>query len=317
MEKKILILGSNGFIGQNIKNLFTRHDNLSKKYTIFCATKLQIDVSQKEKLDSFFNEIKPDIVINATGIVGSSLLNSKMNEYEIFSNNLLMQTNILDCCKLYKVEKILFFSTYRIFGENIHENYNESHIHSIYDINNNSGYLLSKKMLHLQLNLFQKHCPFSKYICLILPNIYGKYDAFEENGRIVAAFIKKIAYAKQNNLNLTIDSNSNNQVNLINVEDVFLIIENCIQKECINENLIVFNKKGIFSLEALAQMLKEEMDFKGEIIFTDTNKINNNNIMNPNLTKFDHFFPNFNFSNPRKALQETIDYFYKTKTGIS
>jgi dTDP-4-amino-4,6-dideoxygalactose transaminase len=42
------------------------------------------------------------------------------------------------------------------------------------------------------------------------------------------AFIKKIDYAKKNNSHLTIDSNSNNQVNLIFVEDVFLMIENVI-----------------------------------------------------------------------------------------
>ena len=318
MEKKILILGSNGFIGQNIKNFLINHEIFTKNYSIFSATKLELDVLKKEKLNSFFEKMKPDIVINATGIVGSSIQNSSSNEYEIFSNNIMMQTNILDCCDKFQVKKVIFFSTYRIFGENIHENYNESNLYSIHDFFDNSGYLLSKKMLHLQLNLFQKQNSFTKYVCLILPNIYGKLDTFKENARIVSAFIKKIAIAKEKDSKLIIYSNSNNQVNLIYVEDLFLIIEKCILEDSIRENILVFNKKGIFSIEELAQIIKEEMDFKNEIIFTDTHyKLNKNNIMKPNISKFDQLFPKFPFSNTRKTIQETIQHYFKTEMGMS
>jgi GDP-L-fucose synthase len=318
MKKKILILGSNGFIGQNIIKLFF-NEKLLKKYILFSTTRLELDLLQKEKLQSYFEEINPNIVINAAGLVGSSLLNNTINEYQLFTNNITMQTNVLECCKMFKVEKIIFFSTYRIFGENIEEFYNESNIHSSYDINNNSGYLLSKKMLHLQLNLFQKHNPFTKYVCLILPNLYGKFDLFKENGRIVPSLIKKIDLAKQMNTELVIDSNSLNQVNLIYVEDIFFILEKCIQDDFIGENIIIFNKKGIFTLEELAFVLKEKMDFKQTILFNSSKlkESNNNNIMKPNLSKFESFFPGFIFSNHETNLHETIDYYFKIKTGIS
>ena len=116
--------------------------------------------------------------------------------------------NILDCCEKYKVQKIIFLSTYRIFGENIHEKYNETNIHSNYDMNTNSGYLLSKKMMHLQLDLFFKHNPNTKYVCLLLPNIFGKHDSFITNGRIVPAIIRKMEDAKRKNMDLIINSNA-------------------------------------------------------------------------------------------------------------
>lgn len=322
MLKKILILGSNGFIGQNIKKIFTNKlscDFIEKKYFIYSSNRNHVDILEKESLDDFFKEIQPDIVINCSGIVGSSIYNSKMNDYEIFSKNISMQMNILDCCEKYKIQKIIFLSTYRIFGENIHENYNETNIHSNYDMNTNSGYLLSKKMLHLQLDLFYKHNPNIKYVCLILPNIFGKHDSFITNGRIVPAIIRKMEDAKKINTDLIIHSNALNRVNLIYVDDLFPIIEKCIEEEAINENIIVFNEEGTWTLEKLVNNLKQIMCFEKEIIFTEKEKSNTekNNIMTPDISKFKTFFKDYQFSNLDYSIKETLEHFYILETGIS
>jgi len=325
MQKKILILGSNGFIGQNIKKLFINKvsNSIENKYFIYSSNRNDVNVLEKERLDDFFKEIQPDIVINCSGIVGSSIYNSEMNDYEIFSKNISIQMNILDCCEKYKVQKIIFFSTYRIFGENIHAQYNETNIHSHYELNTNSGYLLSKKMLHLQLELFFKHNPNIKYVCLLLPNVFGKHDSFITNGRIVPAIIRKIEDAKKKNTDLIIHSNALNLVNLIYVDDLFPIIEKCIQEEAINENIIVFNKEGTWTLENLVNNLKEAMSFEKEIIFTENENENSNteskknNIMNPDIGKFKTFFKDYQFSNLENSFKETLRYFYILETGMS
>ena len=320
MQKKILILGSNGFIGQNIKKLFTNNlsNSIEKKNFIYTSNRNDPDILQKEKLDDFFKEIQPDIVINCSGIVGNSVYNSVMNNYDIFSKNISMQINILDCCEKYKVQKIIFLSTYRIFGENIHEKYNETNIHSNYDMNTNSGYLLSKKMMHLQLDLFFKHNPNTKYVCLLLPNIFGKHDSFITNGRIVPAIIRKMEDAKRKNMDLIINSNALNQVNLIYVDDLFPIIKKCLEDESIKGNIIVFNEEGTWTLEKLVNHLKKAMYFEKEIIFTENtinNKINSN-IMTPDISKFKSFFKDYKFSNLECSLKETLEYFYILETGI-
>jgi nucleoside-diphosphate-sugar epimerase len=322
--KKILILGSTGFIGRNIKNILSD----KKDYEVYASTKKEVDILEKQQLSNYFETIQPDIVINCSGNVGSSLLNHDLDDYEILTKNLIMMINILDCCKKYAVKNIFFFSTYRIFGDNIHEKYNESNIHLHYDLSYNSGYLLSKKMLHLHLDLFYQNNPDIKYICLILTNIYGEHDSFIENGRIVAALIKKISEAKKKNEDLVIHSNSNNQVNLVYVKDIVNIIENCINDNnkdnnlIIEKNMIVFNENGTLSLQNLVNLLTDLMDYKKQVIFINTEEANttfkNNNIMKPDLAKFKKFFNNtIEFSDIRNTLKETIDYFYRMETGIS
>jgi nucleoside-diphosphate-sugar epimerase len=80
--------------------------------------------------------------------------------------------NVLNCCKKYNVSKLIHFSTYRAFGNDICEKYNESNFHSCYNISNNKGYLFSKKVLDLQIQLFKQNSS-TEIICLILPNIFG------------------------------------------------------------------------------------------------------------------------------------------------
>ena len=48
MQKKILILGSNGFIGQNIKKLFTNKTSVEEnKYSIYSFNREKLDILQK------------------------------------------------------------------------------------------------------------------------------------------------------------------------------------------------------------------------------------------------------------------------------
>ena len=56
MNIKILILGSNGFLGKSLKNLFK---NDSKYIDLLFVNKSEVDISNKIELDSFFKQNKP------------------------------------------------------------------------------------------------------------------------------------------------------------------------------------------------------------------------------------------------------------------
>jgi nucleoside-diphosphate-sugar epimerase len=302
---KIIILGSKGFLGSNLKYFFTKTVSC-KNYNIIYSDRNTVDVLNEDELNNYIEKIQPNIIINCCGMVGSSEMNKNIDEDEIFNNNFVLNMNILNCCKKYNIQKLITFSSYRMFGENISNFYNEEDIHFNYKISYNAGYLLSKKMLDIQIQLLKKKYPL-KIVCFILPNIFGYFDKFESNSRIVPALITKIEDAKKRNENLYLDSNSNNTVNLIYSEDIFNIVNKCIIDD-IEGNIIVFNKNGIITLNDLTNKIAKFFNYKNNIFFKNDIVLNENNIMKPNLDKFNHFFKDFEFTDLDLGLKITTDF---------
>ena len=306
MEKKILILASTGFIGKNIK-LY-----LENKYTIFCLNRKDVDFKNEELLQLRIKEIDPEIVINCCGLVGSSVKNKNFHDFDILNENIILNSNVLNACKNLNIKKIILFSSYRLFGENIHENYDENDIQKC-DIKYNIGYLTSKKILDTQIKLFMREYKID-ITCLLMTNIFGCNDDFSINGRIVPSMIANIKQHVDDNSDMIINANKNTLVNLVYVDDISKIVELCMLQENISGSIIVFNTNGIITLEKLTNMIANLFNYQKNIIFTDSNIISNNhnnhnhnNIMKPNLGKFNYFFENFRFTALEKALKITCE----------
>ena len=291
---RIVIFGSTGFLGSNLKLFFIK--NGFEKF-IFCDS---INILQEKELNEYIEKIIPDIIINCCGIVGSSEMNKTLDEDEMFNKNFILNMNILNCCKKNNIKRLITFSSYRMFGENINAFYNEEDIHSIYKIDNNAGYLLSKKMLDIQMQLFKKKHA-TQIVCLILPNVFGCFDKFEINGRILPALITKIENAKKKNEDLYLNTNANNTVNLIYVEDVFNIVNQCLTND-VSGNIIIFNRNGTYKLKEISEKLKIILEYKKNIFFSEEIE-NCSNIINPDISKFDTFFKNYIFHDIENSLE--------------
>jgi nucleoside-diphosphate-sugar epimerase len=301
MEKKILILASTSFIGRNIKKY------LEKSYTIFCVDRKDVDFKNEELLKSAIKQISPEIVINCCGVVGSSVKNKNIHDYDILNENIILNANILNSCKNLNIKKIIVFSSYRLFGDKIHENYDEDDIQTS-EINYNVGYLTSKKVLDSQVKLFMKEYN-TDIICLLMTNIFGRYDDFSINGRIVPSMIANIKKHLDNQCDMMIPSSKNTLVNLVFVDDISKLVEICILKENIRGNVIVFNKDGIITLDNLTNKISKLFNYKHDILFKDDHILTESNIMKPNLQVFSNFFTDFKFTELETGLKATIDFF--------
>ena len=96
--KRMLITGSNGFIGKNLKEFY------SDKYEIYAALREDIGVA----LINF----KPDIVISAAAEV--------YDETKMLESNYFYTKDILDYCSKFNVEKLILFGSSSIYGRKSH-----------------------------------------------------------------------------------------------------------------------------------------------------------------------------------------------------
>lgn len=115
-KKKILILGSTGMLG-HVVYLFLKGKNQYEIFDIAYRNKLNsntiiLDVTQKEKLSSTINEIKPDFIINCIGVLinGSKLSASNAIYLNSFLPNFLSELSSINDYKLITISTDCVFS---------------------------------------------------------------------------------------------------------------------------------------------------------------------------------------------------------------
>jgi len=191
---KILITGGAGFIGSNIADRLIRDkyrvvvvDDLStgKKENVSSQAKFyRCDVRDKDITDIFKKE-KPEIVIhNAAQISVRISVDDPVADADI---NIGGSLNILEACKKYNVEKVIFASSGgTVYGEQKYYPADEKH-----PLSPISPYGVAKLSVEKYLYYYSYNFGL-RYVALRYANIYGPgQDPYGEAG-VVAIFSEKI-----------------------------------------------------------------------------------------------------------------------------
>lgn len=185
----ILITGCAGFIGFNlvksllqkknikilgIDNLNNYYDtklkydrlNIIKKLPNFKFKKL--DITDEGKLKLFFKNKKFDIVVNLAAQAGVRY--SFKNPKVYIDTNVIGFYNLLECCKSFKIKKLLFASSSSVYGEvdkfPLKENFNTDLTNSLYG----STKKINEVMAATYSKLYKINC-----IGLRFFTVYGPY----------------------------------------------------------------------------------------------------------------------------------------------
>ena len=108
--KKILVLGSSGFVGKNFQNSVKAVD---KKLFLFPSRK-ELDLLNQENVNEWFSKNKPTVVILAAAKVGGIMANYK-NPADFILENLKIQNNIIEASWRFGIKRFLFLGSSCIY----------------------------------------------------------------------------------------------------------------------------------------------------------------------------------------------------------
>ena len=168
---RILVTGVAGFIGMHVamRLLMDGHeiiglDNVNDYYDVrlkqarlahigspnqFHFQKL--DLADRNGITTLFSEMRPEIVINLAAQAGVRY--SLENPYSYIDSNLVGFTNILEACRHFEVNHLVYASSSSVYGSNedkpFHEGQNTDHPLGLYGATKKANELLAHSYSHL------------------------------------------------------------------------------------------------------------------------------------------------------------------------
>ena len=171
---KIFVTGAAGFIGfGTVKRLLSENvevigiDNMNDYYNPLLKQKrieiikefdkkksfkfLRVNLEDTKKIDQIFQEFKPNIVINLAAQAG--VRHSLKNPMSYIESNILGFLNILEGCRNYKIEHLIYASSSSVYGGNkiipFNETHSVDHPVSLYAATKKSNEMLAHSYSHL------------------------------------------------------------------------------------------------------------------------------------------------------------------------
>jgi GDP-L-fucose synthase len=293
-----LITGGSGMVGKS----FVKH----LPDAVYISSK-DFDLRSPEQTHEMFLKYRPRIVIHLASRVGGVLANMN-NLGTFYYDNIMINTNVLEGCRVHNVEKTLSCLSTCIYPDDVNYPLTEDQIHNGPPHSSNYTYAYAKRMIEIQSMAYrqQYNCNF---ICVSPNNLFGKHDNFDlENSHVIPAIIRKIHDAKRNKTNVTFWGTGEPLREFTYVDDIpniclFLLNSyNC-------SNVINIGNTGEISIKHVVDKVSEYFDFNNQIEW-DTSKPSGQYRKPSDNSKLINLGWNPNdYSNFDKSLVETCRWF--------
>jgi len=264
--KTILVIGTNGFVGQNVVRLL-KEQNSHNLITI--SGKKELDIDNFFDLNQFCKDKDIDSIINCSAFVGGISYGYKYKA-DLLSKNTQMINNIYETAVKNNISKVINPISNCAYPGNISE-YKEEKFWDGKPDDSVFYYGLSKRVAVAMAQAYYEQYNISS-VSVVLSNMYGPGDHFEEKrSHALGALIKKFYDAKSKNFDNVEIWGSGNQIReWLYVEDGCHALIKSNELDTGNYFFNVGINKGI-SIKDLANIIKKQFNFNGNLHF-DTSK---------------------------------------------
>lgn len=255
----ILVAGGSGLVGSAI----VRELKQLNKDVIGISSK-DVDLLDRDKTFEFINNLKPTAIIDSAAKVGGIGGN---NSYpvEFLSQNLQIQSNLMDAAHAAKVSKFVFLGSSCIYPRDCAQPIKEEYLLTGALEQTNSAYAVAKIAGIELIKSYRKEYG-SKWISVMPTNMYGPNDNFDlENGHVLPVLIRKFIEAKRSGNGKVILWGSGAPLReFMHVDDFAKAVLVCMDTYD-NSNQINVGSGQEVSIKDLAGKISKAVGFNGEI----------------------------------------------------
>lgn len=257
---KIYVAGHKGLVGSAI----VREIEKGSEHTWIGQTRSELDLLDRKAVFDYLVEQKPDALIIAAAKVGGIHAN---NTYpvEFLSQNLQIETNLLDGAQAAGIERVLFLGSSCVYPKLAQQPIREEYLLTGELEKTNEAYALAK-ISGLKLVQAYRNQYGHRWTSAMPTNMYGPGDNFDlENSHVLPALIRKFDDAKSSGAKaVTLWGSGSPRREFLHADDLgracLFLLENY------NDDIAINVGVGEdVSIKELAELIKDIVGFEGTI----------------------------------------------------
>ena len=306
-NKRISVTGGEGFLGRHLVRLLKKKN--PQKISIVRHS--DYDLVNGSDVKKMYRDQNPDIVFHLAATVGGIGVNQR-NPGKFFYENAVMNLQVIHNAYLSNAEKIISIGTVSIYPKNSSIPFMEKNIWKGYPQEDNAPYGIAKRIMHTHSLSYRKQYDFNS-IMVILTNLYGPLDNFnEDTSHVIAALIRRFYEAKKNNdKEVIVWGDGNSTRDFCYIEDIANGIILAGEKYNESEPINLASGKEI-SIKRLANIIKKQIRYNGKIIWDKNMPVgpNRRKVSIELARKKIGYKPNFTLS---QGIKKTVQYYVSLK----
>jgi len=303
----VLVTGGTGLVGKGIQKAL-EDDPLAKEETWIFASSKDVNLVDMTSTEALFEKHKPTHVIHLAAKVGGLFANLAGN-VEFYRENILMNDNVMECARIYNVQKLVSCLSTCVFPDKTSYPIDETMIHNGPPHESNVGYSVAKRMVDVM-----NHCYKKQYGCnftsIIPTNVYGPHDNYSiENGHVIPGLIHKCYLAKQKGEDLTLWGTGSPLRQFIHSEDLGRLTVWVLREyDDVEPIILSVGEEAEVSIADVAEMVGKAMEMGGKIA-KDTTRADGQFKKTASNAKLRTLKPDYEFKPIEEGIQETVDWF--------
>lgn len=262
---KIYVAGHRGLVGSAI----VREIESKAKHTWIGKTRDELDLLDRKAVFDYVSQNKPDAMVIAAAKVGGIKANSNF-PVEFLSQNLQIETNLIDAASAAGIEKVLFLGSSCIYPKLSPQPIKEEYLLTGELEPTNEPYAIAKiaglKLISAYRSEYDRN-----WISAMPTNMYGPGDNFDlDNAHVLPALIRRLHEAKSNQAkSLTLWGTGNPKREFLHADDLAAACLFMIEEYSGEVALNVGTGTDV-SIKELATLISYVVGYEGEIQWDDT-----------------------------------------------